>query len=217
MIQSYILAWLDTVISTNFDNTNVHPPLSTAQLQELIRKIHKESQAIEAKLKHRVYAITSEKRIRIFLNNYYHTLEVLHLKVHSYRLTLPDKEKQWLLLLTTLEDTLDKLMQLIQERFENYIHPQKPTLKKQRSSQKVRCNLSTDQAALILRAADESRLLQSKSLRHVFHTITPFLATPTKENLSSDAMRVSAYKAEEKDKDIVVRELQRLIEKVKSY
>src|SRR5690606_18034079 len=66
---------------------------------------------------------------------------------------------------------------------------------------KVLCALSTDQIALILRAATELRILKARSLNDMFKTIVPHLSTPHKENLSYDSMRSKSYVAEEKDKE----------------
>lgn len=82
---------------------------------------------------------------------------------------------------------------------------------------KVLCVLSTDQTGLILRAADELKILIAKSMNEVFKTIVPHLSTPYKENLSYDSMRSKSYAAEERDKKIAIETLEKLIEKIKSY
>ena len=82
---------------------------------------------------------------------------------------------------------------------------------------KILCILSTDQTGLILRAADELKILIAKSMNEVFKTIVPHLSTPYKENLSYDSMRSKSYAAEERDKKIAIETLEKLIEKIKSY
>ncbi len=82
---------------------------------------------------------------------------------------------------------------------------------------KVLCVLSTDQTGLILRAADELKILIAKSMNEVFKTIVPHLSTPYKENLSYDSMRSKSYAAEERDKKTAIETLEKLIEKIKSY
>lgn len=83
--------------------------------------------------------------------------------------------------------------------------------------EKILCRLSTDQTALILRACQELEILVSKSMNHVFKTIVPFLSTPFKKNLSFDSMRSKAYVAEERDKEIAVETLQRIIKQIREY
>lgn len=83
--------------------------------------------------------------------------------------------------------------------------------------EKILCQLSTDQTALILRACQELEILVSKSMNQVFKTIVPFLSTPFKKNLSFDSMRSKAYVAEERDKEIAVETLQRIIKQIREY
>ncbi|MBK5215165.1 MAG: hypothetical protein JJE55_16080 [Flavobacteriaceae bacterium] len=89
-------------------------------------------------------------------------------------------------------------------------NPEKP-------KQKIMCMLSTDQTGLILRATDELRILVSKSMNEVFKTIVPHLSTPYKEDLSYDGMRSKSYVAEDRDKQIAIETLERIIKKIKQY
>lgn len=82
---------------------------------------------------------------------------------------------------------------------------------------KVLCILSTDQTGLILRAADELKILMARSMNEVFKTIVPHLSTPYKQNLSYDSMRSKSYAAEERDKEIAIQTLQHIIEKIREY
>ncbi len=86
-----------------------------------------------------------------------------------------------------------------------------------KEKQKVLCMLSTDQMGLILRASDELRILVAKSMSQVFKTIVPHLSTPYKEDLSYDGMRSKSYVAEERDKQIAIETLERIIKKIKEY
>ncbi|MGV6946440.1 hypothetical protein [Sphingobacterium sp. CZ-2] len=87
----------------------------------------------------------------------------------------------------------------------------------QTPKQKILCVLSTDQMALILRATDDLRIIQSKSLNEFFRTIAPYLSTPYKEDISPGAMRSKAYSPEERDRQIAIETLERIIEKIKEY
>lgn len=99
-----------------------------------------------------------------------------------------------------------------------------PTVKKhpaptiaEKKSEKVLCRLSTDQTALILRASGELDILISKSMNQLFKTIVPYLSTPNKDLLSYDSMRSKAYVAEDRDKEIAIDTLERMIKKIKEY
>lgn len=85
------------------------------------------------------------------------------------------------------------------------------------NNEKVLCDLSSDQIGIILRAADELRILKAKSMSKVFKSIIPFLATAHKRDLSYNAVRINSYKAEDKDKEIAIAALEKIIRKIKSY
>lgn len=82
---------------------------------------------------------------------------------------------------------------------------------------KVLCRLSADQIAIIIRAADESRLLIAKSMTEVFKSIVPHLSTQHKDDLSYDSIRSKSYAAEDRDKEIAIEALEKIIRKVRSY
>lgn len=83
--------------------------------------------------------------------------------------------------------------------------------------QKVLVQLSSDQIGIILRAADEQRILVARSLSEVFNTIVPHLSTSNREHPSPKGMRTQAYVAEERDKAIAIETLQKIINKIKEY
>jgi hypothetical protein len=82
---------------------------------------------------------------------------------------------------------------------------------------KVECILSTDQMGLILRATDESRILKARSMSQIFKTIIPHLSTPFKKDLSYQSVRSKSYNAEERDKEIAIQTLEKIIKKIKTY
>jgi hypothetical protein len=82
---------------------------------------------------------------------------------------------------------------------------------------KIECVLSTDQMGLILRATDESRILKARSMSHIFKTIVPHLSTPFKKDLSYQSVRSKSYNAEERDKEIAIQTLEKIIKKIRTY
>ncbi len=88
---------------------------------------------------------------------------------------------------------------------------------KQVEKQKIKSKLSVDQMALILRAADDMRIITARSLSSVFKNIAPHLSSPYQEEISYDSMRSKAYSAELRDKEIAIQSLQQLIDKIKEY
>ncbi|SDF15147.1 hypothetical protein SAMN05216464_113130 [Mucilaginibacter pineti] len=82
---------------------------------------------------------------------------------------------------------------------------------------KVLCHLSTDQLSLIIRAADDSHVISGKSLNMIFKTIVPFLSTEKKENISWESMRVKSYTGEDRDKEIAISALEKMIQHIREY
>lgn len=86
-----------------------------------------------------------------------------------------------------------------------------------RNVYKLVCTLSEDQIGIILKAADDLRIILSRSLSNIFNQIVPYLSTPYKDELSANSMRSHTYSIEERDKEIVIETLERMIEKIKEY
>lgn len=82
---------------------------------------------------------------------------------------------------------------------------------------KVECDLSADQIGIILRAADEARVVKSRSMNLVFQRIVPHLSTAFKRDLSYQSVRSKSYNAEESDKNIAIRTLEKMIRKIQTY
>ncbi|MGV8135985.1 MAG: hypothetical protein AB2L20_12280 [Mangrovibacterium sp.] len=86
-----------------------------------------------------------------------------------------------------------------------------------KSTPKITCSLSSDQIALLLRAAADLNILMAKSLNTIFRIIVPYLSTPHRTNLSFDGVRSKAYVGEQRDKDIIIGLLEKVIMKIKEY
>ncbi|KIQ20199.1 hypothetical protein RT99_14095 [Flavobacterium sp. MEB061] len=87
----------------------------------------------------------------------------------------------------------------------------------QQADSKLECILSGDQIGLILRATDEARIIKAKSMNYIFKSIVPYLSTPVKRNLSYQSVRSKSYNAEERDKEIAIESLEKIIRKIKTY
>jgi hypothetical protein len=112
-----------------------------------------------------------------------------------------------------MEKKISMSLELGQDSREPDQEKDKPTAIKQ----KIMVSLSSDQTGLILRAADDLRIIVAKSKREVFRSIVPHLSTSAKEHLSFDGMRGKSYMPEERDKEIAIHTLNRMIERIKDY
>lgn len=225
MRQKYLLEWLDTLIGETLNPEKTHVrEVTSQQAGEIINRIRKETATIKSKFKHQIFSLTREKHIRLFLQNHYISIQILHGQVTERKENHIFQQKDLGRVLMALKTSLEELLSFLETWFVRYLNLEKLSRGRDKKAvtaikqqAKVLCNLSTDQTALVLRAADELRILQARSMRNVFKMITPHLSTPHKKDLSYDAMRVSAYKAEDKDKQIAIAKLKKMIEKIKGY
>jgi len=93
----------------------------------------------------------------------------------------------------------------------------KEALGESKTENKLECDLSADQIGIILRAADEARVVKSRSMSLVFKKIVPHLSTAFKRNLSYQSVRSKSYNAEDNDKTIAILTLEKMIKKIRSY
>jgi hypothetical protein len=125
---------------------------------------------------------------------------------------------------TVLQTWIDSEIKYLEEKgkldennVEQTLVRQKVQAPEVKTEDKIRCSLSSDQTGLILRAADELRILVARSMTEVFRSIVPYLATPHNDNLSYNGMRSKSYVPEEKDKEKAIEALERMIKKIKDY
>ncbi len=88
---------------------------------------------------------------------------------------------------------------------------------RKRNVNKLTCNLSADQIAIILRLLDEHGVVSARSLSQVYATIVPFLSTPDRPSLSPGSLRSKSYHPEERDLSKVIGTLQGLLERAGRY
>lgn len=148
---------------------------------------------------------------------HFHYKEFRQMQYHQRMILYPQHQS----LKAILSEWFEQEIAYIEKTIHLSDHPVKE-LKKSNVGQfkiadKILVKLSTDQIALILRAADESRLLEARSMSEVFKKIVPFLSTPNKEELSYDSVRSKSYVAEDRDKQTAVAALEKVIAKIKSY
>jgi hypothetical protein len=82
---------------------------------------------------------------------------------------------------------------------------------------KILCPLSVDQMGIILKAADEIKLIVSRSISLVFRSIAPFLSSEKTKEISWNSMRSSTYHMEREDIEVVIAFLEKLLKKIKGY
>lgn len=194
--------------------------LELPELKGIESKFDIELWTILNELKITTFGLFSSKKIKITVNNYYSALLLLEsqakLNLASYPANHP--------LSVTGENIIISLQNFeghLLRRYGKYIdHKNGDEKFESRSTNiitKVMCALSVDQIGIILRAADESKIILAKSLSLIFRMIVPFLSTKQNTNISWNSMRKSSYQIEQNDKDVAVATLEKMITKIRQY
>lgn len=210
--QEYPFAKLDELVEVRLNPSawREFGPIAQEDITEIRALFASECDRIWANLKALVFSLLSEEKIKIAIGQ--HLLVTAHLK-SQIRESLPGiSADRYPGLDTFLTSQLARLESLIRSRYAVYCGPGAPEVR-----YKILCALSVDQMGLILRAADDTRLIQAGSLNQVFKTIVPYLSTSNKTDISFDSMRSSTYHPEAPDKEKAIAALERMIDKIKGY
>jgi len=211
--QEYAFAQLDELVEVRLNPLlgGRTQDISEEDLVEISDLFVRECSRIWTNLKILVFSLLSEEKIKVVIGQ--HLLIITHLKNEiRENLSELDTIPRAGLDRAFLTDQLDRLESLIRVRYAAYCGTATPEIR-----YKILCALSVDQIGLILRAADDTGLLQAKSLNHVFKSIVPYLSTAIKTNISFDSMRSSTYHPEAPDKEKAIAALERMIAKINNY
>lgn len=230
IVRTYSLEWLDALVSVTL---NPHKPyrqkLQDSDIAKLLENVPIESLQVQSELTAQIFSLNKDSQVRHLVRKYYGALLSLHETLNAYLLDASFNKEQLAGLDTLIINCLADLISFVEKRFNSYITetpfqnsekkvvPASQLVQSPAEKQKVLCTLSSDQIALILRAADESQVLKARSMNAVFKFIIPYLSTPHKENLSAAAVRSKAYNPEEADRDAAVDALQKIIKKIQGY
>lgn len=219
--QDYPYAWLDEVveITLNPEKSNV-TNLETQQLEIIEGKFSDELQKVLNDLKTNTFYLFSTKKIKAAVTNYYDSLLLLEKQAMANLAAYPNDHplavtgEQLILYIQTMSAAFKK-------RYGKYITQGNFAAIQERSStpviSKILCKLSVDQIGIILRAADDSKVILASSLSIIFRSIVPYLSTEKIKQISWNSMRKSTYQIEQMDKEVAIATLEKLILKIKEY
>jgi hypothetical protein len=220
--KTFPFAWLDEIIEVTLNpRLTACELISSEQIMTVGRRLQREIADIQFLLRSTTFGMDSRDKIQITVEQF--ETEVLYLaelaeenlKAYSAGSPLYNLGKM-------IIDELAGLHLWIIRRYPAYTR-QGGTPARNKTSRvssaiyKVLCKLSVDQIGIILKAADETRLIVSRSLSMVFKAIVPHLETENKKELSWDSMRSSTYHPEESDKAAAIAALEKMIGKIKGY
>lgn len=210
--REYPFARLDELVEVGLNQLTGTEHRDTAE-EDLVKIkaifVH-ECDRIWTNLKTLVFNLLIEEEIKIVISH--HLLVIDHLKKQIREnfsgLSVPYISGDN----TIVTDQLDRLESLIRARYAVYCPSGSPVTR-----YKILCTLSVDQIGLVLKAADDTRLIQARSLSIVFKSIVPYLSTSNKKDISFDSMRASTYHPEVSDKEKAIAALERMIGKISEY
>lgn len=219
--QIYPYAWLDEMVEIvlNPEKTKV-TEIGIQQLELIEQQFDRELQMVLKDLKANTFDLFSFKKIKTTVTQYYDSLLLLEKQAMLNLAGYPHGHP----LATTGENILCYIGSTntsFKKRYGKYISSysieEKDLVKNNTVISKLLCMLSVDQIGLILKAADDIKLIVSRSLSMVFKSIVPYLSTPAKTALSWDSMRSNSYHPEESDKQAAIAALEKLIRQIRDY
>lgn len=216
----YPFAWLDEVTELTLNpKKGSANQLRIDELNSLQSRFQEEVRQVIISLKAQTFWIFSEKKKKAMLAQYAQAIRLLKQQAAANQESYPENSP----LKTAgsaILDYLNELSQAIEKRYTPYLSEMTGAGEMPASSFgtfKLVCELSVDQMGIILKAADDVKLVVSRSLSTVFKSIVPYLATSNKKELSWDSMRSNSYHPEQRDKEIAIAALEKLIRKIREY
>jgi hypothetical protein len=218
--QIYPFAWLDEVTESTLNPKKGNADqLQIDELHNLQIRFQAEVRQVIISLKVQTFWIYSEKKKRAVLAHYAEAVMLLKQQAVFNQENYPENSP-----LKTAGNAilnyLDELSSTLEKRYAAHLHEMadsEATPLPQANISKLICELSVDQMGIILKAADDVKLVVSRSLSMVFKSIVPYLSTANKDELSWDSMRSNSYHPEERDKEIAITALEKLIVKIREY
>ncbi|PWK68298.1 hypothetical protein LX99_04823 [Mucilaginibacter oryzae] len=211
----YPFGWLDELaeVTLNPDKNRIEA-LTPETLSEIRERLPGELSRISTALKNQAFSLYSSEKIKVVAGQHDQAIQLLLQQMQINLAQYPEKG----LLRDTARLLLDQLKEFSQNLQQRYRYPRAETPAEQpQLLYKVLCRLSVDQIAIILKAADDIKLVISRSFSQVLKSIVPFLSTERFLDFSWKSARSSTYKMEGTDKQIAIQVLEALISKIREY
>jgi hypothetical protein len=218
---TYPFGWLDQVIEVTLNPAYSELlSLNGEELDALHQTLRTEFRGIWKELKHQSFCTLAEKQHRAVIAHYHEYLKQLYSQALQHLAAYPDGHRLQASCSTVLA-AMDELLAQIRKWYGGQLQgPGEAANNEQEASPlgfKVLCRLSVDQIAIILKAADDTRLLSARSFSLVLRTIVPFLSTERLADFSWKSARSSTYKMEDNDKEVAIKALEAMIRQISGY
>lgn len=220
-INFYPFDWLDDLLEIKMNpESSLYRMISADDLKAWDLESVVQMGRITRTLRQQVFGETTISKIKPIVEQYLETInELLSLAGDNLRYTEATTEAHTFL--QTLIIRLIELQNRIRKRYEKCLtNGSKQSETRQYIPSKIHkliCNLSADQVGIILKAADDTKLVSASSISMVYKTLIPYLSTTYKTDLSWNSVRSNSYHPEQADKDIVIAALEKLIHTIRAY
>ncbi len=215
----YPYAWLDEIVdfTLNPQQTDV-AAIQVQQLTTIELRFREDLQEVFRQLKAGTFFLLSSRKLNVVVNHYYNALLLLERQAMVNLAAYPDDQP----LTVTGENILMAIQDLkaaIIKRFGLIVTGDGKDSPAAEGNvlTKIFCKLSVDQIGIILKAADDTRLIIASSLSLIFRSIVPFLSTEKSKRISWNSMRKSTYHMEQHDKEVAIEALEKLIATIRGY
>jgi len=218
----YPFEWLDKIVGKELNpDCTQSGKINPNDLSGWEQQLSAETDIIWKELKAKTFLPIHPQKISAMLLQYHESLDELKRQAMVNQAAYPQDTPLASFCEQVLAE-LDHLQNQFRRRYGNYLPNNRtngntPAPPEQPASFKVTCRLSVDQLAILLKAADDTRLLTARSFSLVLRSITPFLSTERMPDFSWKSARSSTMKIEERDKAIAIDTLEELIRKIKTY
>ncbi|MDN5288956.1 MAG: hypothetical protein JWR38_5230 [Mucilaginibacter sp.] len=217
---SYPFTWMDEVVEVT-----LHPGMAREKPRinylekDLSEQFRLEAGRIFAALKSQTFGLFSNRKVRIVADRYLSAVQLLLSQARIHETAYP-KNSARRPIIRDIIGCLEGLELQIQKRYGTLLTKSENShLGNSASPQifKMLCRLTVDQLGIILRAADDAKVIVSNSISMIFKTVVPYLSTENRKDISWDSMRSNSYHPEESDKQIAIEALEKLINKIRDY
>ena len=217
----YPFGWLDEIIEIRLNPSHANAlAIGEEQVHILQQEVPLEVRRVWNSLKSQTFLILTQKRVQAIVMQYNDNLTQLHRQALANMAGYPEGHPLNSLCGAILVH-VETLQEQLRDRYGSYLTKAQPVYRQgQHTAEvlyKVMCHLSVDQIAIILKAADDIKLLSASSFSLVLRSITPFLSTERMKTFSWKSARTSTTKVEDHDKHVAIQSLEALIRKIKAY
>jgi hypothetical protein len=219
-VSFYPFSWFDDLLETQTNPQSIYFEIPAAgEISTWVAEANIEIAHIYRVLREQTFGLHAPSEIRPVIEQYLEAID-FHITQIQFNVTLLDLQPEISEFLLKLYQLLSNLTSRIIHRYNKYLpehRREKQTVKKKSLDAKLTCTLSADQIGVILKAADDTKIVLAPSLSKVYQIIIPFLSTTQRTELSWKSVRSNSYHPEQVDKDAAITSLEALIQTIRSY